>query len=313
MALREGAAEFIAHLKYEKNCSPLTLKSYGRDLDEFFAYLQGDRSVLELEVQEIDHITIRDFLAHLAKRGNKKSSMARKLATLRSFFRYLHRQGRIMKNPARLVQTPRVPEKTPRFLSVKEVERILQLPDPETPRGKRDRAMLELLYGSGMRVGELVGLNLEDLSLSERLVKVRGKGKKERLIPFGEKARDALQEYLRGRARILADLKTCRDPAALFLNLRGGRISVRAVQGNITQYVRESALLLHVHPHLFRHSFATHLLNNGADLRCIQELLGHESLSTTQKYTHLSLQELMEAHRKAHPRGKRGRGKGAKG
>jgi integrase/recombinase XerC len=302
MGLRERAAEFLDHLKYQKNYSLLTVNSYSRDLEEFHAYLKGEQAVLDLDLQQIDHITIRDFLAHLAAKGNKKSSMARKLATIRSFFRYMHRQGLILKNPARLVATPRVPETAPRFLSVTEVEKILQLPDSQTPKGKRDRALLELLYGSGMRVGELVGLNLEDLSINERLVKVRGKGKKERLVPFGEKARDALQDYLTARTRILAGLRTCRDPAALFLNLRGGRISVRAVQSNISRYVRESALLLRVHPHLFRHSFATHLLNNGADLRCIQELLGHESLSTTQKYTHLSLKDLMEAHRKAHPR-----------
>jgi integrase/recombinase XerC len=312
MRLGEAAAEFLHYLRYERNYSALTLQSYGRDLQEFCQYLQGDGAADLPGLDQIDHITIRDFLAQLAAKGNQKSSMARKLSAIRSFFRFLHRRGWIAANPARLVKTPKVAEKPPRFLSLKEVEKILELPDPTVPKGKRDRAMLELLYGSGMRVGELVGLNLEDLSMNERLVKVRGKGKKERLVPFGEKAREALREYLRARTQILARLRTCRDPAALFLNLRGGRISVRAVQDHLARYVREGALLLDVHPHLFRHSFATHLLNNGADLRCIQELLGHESLSTTQKYTHLSLKDLMETHRKAHPRSRRS-GQGAKG
>ena len=195
----------------------------------------------------------------------------------------------------------------PRFLSVKEVETILTIPDPGTDRGSRDLAILELLYGSGLRVGELVSLDLADVSLSERLVKVRGKGKKERLVPFGNKAVKALRDYLQVRGKLLRAMKTSREPQALFLNLRGGRLTARSVERNLDGYIRQSSLLLDVHPHVFRHSFATHLLGNGADLRCIQELLGHASLSTTQRYTHVSMEELMRTYRAAHPKAKGGK------
>jgi len=178
----------------------------------------------------------------------------------------------------------------------------MQLPDPETDRGARDAAMMELLYATGVRVSELVGLNLEDCSISERLIRIRGKGRKERLVPFGAKALSALKHYLEARDRQLMRHRSCREPNALFLNLRGKRISVRSLQRIIDRYVQESALMLEVHPHLFRHSFATHLLNSGADLRSIQELLGHESLATTQKYTHLAVDQLLKTYRSAHPR-----------
>ncbi|MFQ5738980.1 MAG: tyrosine recombinase XerC [Acidobacteriota bacterium] len=299
--MREAIASFIRYIRFEKNYSPNTLKSYGRDLEEFRSYLTRGKAE-EVAPDEIDHITIRDFLGHLHRRGNQKSSMARKLATLRSFFRFLHSEGRIPANPARLVRAPRLPQRNPRFLSLKEVETVLELPDPSTRRGLRDRAILEFLYSSGIRVGELVSLNVEDLSLEQRLVKVAGKGRKERIIPFGEKAKGALQRYLATRAAQLRRRRSVQQPNALFLNLRGSRLTARSVQRNINQYLSEAALVLHVHPHLFRHSFATHLLNNGADLRAIQELLGHESLSTTQRYTHLSIDELVKVYRSAHPK-----------
>lgn len=292
---------FLDYLRLEKNHSPHTLRAYGRDLEEFHAYLSRDgREQLSPEV--IDHITIRDYLGYLLAKGNRKSSVARKLATLRSFFRHLHREDKIRTNPARLVRTPRLASRTPRFLSLEEVEFVLQLPDPTTDRGLRDRAILELLYASGPRVGELAQLNVEDVSLAERLVKVRGKGRKERIVPFGEKARQALRDYLPVRARLLRKQVSSGEPGALFLNLRGGRLTARSVQRNLCEYLTRAASLLKVHPHLFRHSFATHLLNNGADLRVIQELLGHQSLATTQKYTHLSLEGLMKTYRAAHPR-----------
>ncbi|MDA2928453.1 tyrosine recombinase XerC, partial [Acidobacteria bacterium AH-259-O06] len=271
---------FLDYLRFQKNYSSHTLKSYQRDLLEFNGYLARGERENSIDPGEIDHISIRDFLTHLYQKGNGKSSIARKLAAIRSFFRYLYNEGKVLSNPAKLVRTPRLPDRKPRFLSVREMETILQLPDNRTERGVRDRAILELLYASGLRIGELVRMNLEDLSLEERLIKVYGKGKKERLVPFGEKAKEALQRYLPTRAALLRRQRTTREPNALFLNLRGFRISARSIQRNLEEYIRKSALLLDVHPHLFRHSFATHLLNNGADLRSIQELLGHENLST---------------------------------
>jgi integrase/recombinase XerC len=303
--MKSSIQEFLEYLQYERNSSPNTLKSYTRDLEEFLLYLTRGRDEQEIDIQQIDHITIRDFLAALYVKGNQKTTVARKLAAIRSLFRFLHREGKIARNPARLVRTPRTSRRNPKVLSPREVEVILELPDPTTDRGARDAGMLELLYATGVRVSELVGLNLEDCSMSERLVKVMGKGRKERLVPFGEKADAAIKHYLLARARLLMKQKSCREPNALFLNLRGDRISARSVQRILNRYLEESALVLEVHPHLFRHSFATHLLNSGADLRSIQELLGHESLTTTQKYTHLAVDQLVKTYRSAHPRARK--------
>lgn len=304
--MQESVDLFLSHLKYEKNYSPHTVKNYSRDLAEFIDYLMAGRSERTIRLEQLDHITVRDFLSHLHQKGNQKTSIARKLSALRSFFRYLHREGKIQKNPAKLVSTPRLPQKTPRFLSTGQVETLLQLPDTESARGIRDHAMLELLYASGVRVSELVQLNLEDLSLDQRLIKVRGKGKKERLVPFGQKAYESLKSYLPVRGGLLKRGATLQELSPLFLNLRGGRLTARSFQRNLDQYVLKGALLLDVHPHLFRHSFATHLLNNGADLRSIQELLGHESLSSTQKYTHLSIAQLLKIYRESHPKARSG-------
>ncbi len=291
---------FLEHLRFSRNYSLNTIRSYGRDLDEFLTHLGTDPS--EIRPTDIDHITIRDFLGSLHEKGNSRSSMARKLAAVRSFFRFLHREGRIAQNPARLVRTPKQARLNPRVLSEAEVETILDLPDDSTDLGARDQAILELLYAAGLRVGELVTINLGDCSLKERLVKIKGKGRKERIVPFGHRARQSLETYLTARSRILKRARTVREPEAMFLNARGNRLTSRSIQRFLENYIRKSALLLQVHPHLFRHSFATHLLNRGADLRTIQELLGHESLSTTQKYTHLAVEELLRTYRKAHPR-----------
>ncbi|MDA2934526.1 tyrosine recombinase XerC [Acidobacteria bacterium AH-259-D05] len=300
--MQKSIESFLHYLQFQKNYSPHTIKNYRRDLLEFDHYLTRGNKDTPVHPGEIDHISIRDFLSHLHQKKNAKTSIARKLAAIRSFYRYLYSRGEVPSNPARLVRNPRLPDKKPRFLSVHEVEMILKLPDGHTDRGVRDRAILELLYASGLRISELVQINVEDLSLKQRLVKVYGKGKKERLVPFGEKAEQALQRYLSRRWTLLRRQKTAREPNALFLNLRGSRISARSIQRNLKEYIKRSALLLDVHPHLFRHSFATHLLNNGADLRCIQELLGHKNLSTTQKYTHLSINELLSVYRSAHPK-----------
>ena len=290
------------YLEFQKNYSPHTIKNYRRDLLEFDNYLTRDGKDGPVDPARIDHISIRDFLSHLHQRKNAKSSIARKLAAIRSFYRFLYRQGQVGSNPARLVRSPRLPDRKPRFLSLNQVETILELPDNDTDRGVRDRAILELLYASGLRISELVQANTEDLSLDQRLVKVYGKGKKERLVPFGSKAEKALRGYLARRRILLRRQKSAHEPNALFLNLRGSRLSARSIERNLQQYMKKSALLLNVHPHLFRHSFATHLLNNGADLRCIQELLGHKNLSTTQKYTHLSIEELLRVYRSTHPK-----------
>ncbi len=299
--MQRAIDSFLDYIRYERNYSPHTVLGYQRDLSEFRKYLQVGSAALP-ELAAIDHITIRDFLGHLYRRGNKKSSVSRKLATLRSFFRFLHGRGQISANPARLVQTPRLETRTPRFLSESEMGKVLELPRADTPKGIRDRAIFELLYASGVRVGELVGMNLEDLSLEEKLVKVRGKGRKERIVPFGEPARRALREHLAARRQLLSRRPGVAEPNALFLNLRGGRLTARSIQRIVRETVTRAAQALDVHPHLFRHSFATHLLNRGADLRSIQELLGHQSLSTTQRYTHVSMEQLMKTYRKAHPR-----------
>lgn len=298
----ELVSAFLEHLRYSRNYSPLTIQSYGRDLAEFLTHLGVDPA--EVRPADLDHITIREFLAGLYEKGNSRSSVARKLAAIRSFFRFLHREGLIAQNPARLVRTPKQAHRNPTVLSESEVETILSLPDPSTDLGVRDRAILELLYAAGLRVGELVGIDLGDCSLRERMLRVRGKGRKERVVPFGQQAQQAIEAYLAARSRILKRARTTRTPEALFLNARGGRLTARSVQRSLADSIRKSALVLKVHPHLFRHSFATHLLNRGADLRTIQELLGHESLSTTQKYTHLAVEELLRTYRRAHPRAK---------
>lgn len=300
--MQEQIDLFLEYLQFQRNYSDHTLRNYRSDLLEFHEYLSRGKKDTRLNASRIDHISIRDFLGHLHQKGNAKTSIARKLAAIRSFFRYLYSEGKVPSNPARLVHSPRLPERTPRFLSVREVETILELPDAGTDRGIRDRAILELLYASGLRISELVSINLEDLSLEQQVTKVYGKGKKERIVPFGKKAEEALRRYVAKRGALLRRQKTAREPNALFLNLRGSRISARSVERNLKEYIKKSALLLEVHPHLFRHSFATHLLNNGADLRCIQELLGHENLSTTQKYTHLSIEELMRVYQSSHPK-----------
>ena len=299
--MKDHVEAFLDYLRYEKNYSPHTVKSYGRDLEEFTRYLEpGTAGKIALEA--LDHITIRDFLGHLVGKGNGKRSVARKLASLRSFFRFLHRRGELESNPAQLVATPRQPVRTPRFLTIRQMEELLSLPDLSSDRGQRDRAILEVLYGTGIRVGELVSLNLGSPALEEALLRVRGKGRKERLVPFGSPAAEALREYLPIRNRIVRAQRSTRLTEALFVNLRGGRLSTRSVQRILEGYVQQCSVAIAVHPHLLRHTFATHLLNNGADLRSIQELLGHENLSTTQKYTHLSVDELVRIYRSSHPK-----------
>ncbi|MFQ6069419.1 MAG: tyrosine recombinase XerC [Candidatus Aminicenantales bacterium] len=293
--MKKELDHFLSYLKYEKNASPHTIKSYRTDLLQLHDFLAQRR----VSLKEIDNLIIRGFLARLNARGEKKSTVARKLAAVRSFLQFCMKRKWINNNPARVVATPKQEKHVPSFLSEDEMAGFLDLPPSNKPLDLRDRLLLEFLYATGMRVSELVGINLEDISLEERLVRVRGKGKKERILPFGRKAREILGRYLRARPFIN---KGRIDEEALFLNYRGERLTARSVERIIDKYIELSALKRKISPHSLRHSFASHLLGRGADLRVIQELLGHESLATTQKYTHLDLRKLLEVYRKSHPR-----------
>lgn len=298
---------FLDHLKYERNLSEHTLRNYRIDLGQFYDYLapldnRGHRR--PVNIRSIDNITIREFMARLYAKKKKKTSIARKLAALRSFFKFLCREQILDLNPAQLVSSPRLEKKLPKHLTIEAVIRFIETPDLDTPLGKRDRAILELLYATGMRVSELVNLNLNDIDFKHQSVRVKGKGRKERIVPFGKKAQEALQLYLSARGELLAEAsEEERDPLALFLNYQGTRITTRSVGRLITKYAKLCAdVNPDVSPHSLRHSFATHLLNAGADLRVIQELLGHARLSTTQQYTHVSMERLIEVYNKAHPK-----------
>ncbi|HEY2933958.1 MAG TPA: tyrosine recombinase XerC [Acidobacteriota bacterium] len=292
---------FLKYLEGEKGCSPETLRAYRSDLNQFQEFLCSEWKVQNIDPGRIDHIAIRAFLGILHDRNQKKSTAGRKVATLRSFFKFLHQEGYVQSNPAKLVASPRKEKRIPRVLQLSEVETLVTTPDAGSTFGLRDRAILELLYATGMRVSELTGLRKDDVQLDERFVRVVGKGRKERIIPFGTKAESALRGYWKARNRIAPGRLL---PDALFLNRTGTRLTPRSVGRLVDKYILEASLKLKISPHVLRHSFATHLLNAGADLRVIQELLGHESLSTTQKYTHVSIEELRSVYRKAHPKAK---------
>jgi integrase/recombinase XerC len=301
-------AKFLEHLRVETNASVHTLRSYAADLEQFRSFLLSRDSCLDekngdVSVEKIDHLAIRAYLTHLY-RGHKKSSLARKLAAQRSFFRYLVAEGFLAQNPAEIVATPKQEKPLPTFLPVDEVFSLLETPDRSTTWGVRDRAILETLYSCGIRVSELTGLSEGDVDDSLGILKVYGKGQKERIVPIGEKALAAIREYLPQRDRILGRLGHKGRGSPLFINGRGGRLTSRSVARILDKYILKCGLLRKVSPHALRHSFATHLLDAGADLRAIQELLGHVSLSTTQRYTHVSVDRLMEVYDRAHPRAK---------
>jgi integrase/recombinase XerC len=296
--------DFLDYLSYERNVSGNTIDAYRNDLESFVTFLTDDyfsigRDLLELT--RVDHLTVRSYLAHLARRKMSRASSARHLSALRSFFKYLMREGAVQANPARTVSTPKREKHLPAVMQTADIALLLEQADVSKPLGVRDRAWLELLYASGLRISELVGINLDDLELRSRLVKVRGKGSKERIVPFGSKAEKAVRDYLAVRGSLL-DPQDTGEEQPLFVNYRGARITTRSVRRLFDGYVRDAALRSGISPHTMRHSFATHLLNAGADLRGIQELLGHASLSTTQKYTHLNDWQLIEVYKKAHPR-----------
>jgi len=290
--------DFLDYLSSERNVSINTVSAYRDDLESFTGFLCNDYFTLardQIDLRRVDHVAVRSYLAHLARRNLKRSSIARHLSTLRTFFKYLMREGAVESNPARSVATPKREKHLPSVMQTSEITLLLEQPDLESPLGIRDRAWLELLYASGLRIGELVGIDLDNIELRVRLVKVRGKGSKERIVPFGSKAEEAIRAWLAVRHAPV-------EEEAVFVNYRGERITKRSVRRLFDGYVRAAALRAGISPHTMRHSFATHLLNAGADLRGIQELLGHASLSTTQKYTHLNDWELIAVYRKAHPR-----------
>ena len=294
---------FVESLSTEKGYSLNTCMAYQRDLEEFYQYLKNDKTgeIEQLSLADLDKIsslTIRGFLGVLYKK-NKKTTTARKLSSIRSFFRYLVKKGYLKVSPAKLVATPK-PEKTiPAYLPVDEMFRLLDSIKKDDLLSLRNRAVFEMLYSTGIRVSELAGLNVSDIDFTKRLVRVLGKGNKERLVPMGEKALSFIKAY-RELLKVEKDLLT--DTGPLFLNKDKGRLTARSIGRILEKIVKESALMTPVSPHGLRHSFATHMLDAGADLRVVQELLGHKSLSTTQKYTHVSIDKLMETYDKTHPR-----------
>jgi len=297
--------EFQKYLQGEKNASPHTVSNYLLDLHQFEAFLKDSGHACEggkILLERIDRLAIRSFLAHLYDRAMSGASMSRKLSTLSAFFRFLCREGYLTGNVAKTIPLPRKVQKLPAFLSVDDMFRLLDLPASEGFTGCRDRGILELFYGTGIRISELAGLGLDDLHLADRSIKVLGKGRKERILPIGHKTVAALREYLTHREERIRSSKPPTRPASLFINYRGGNLSVRGIRKILTGYLRKDRFPGGISPHSLRHSFATHMLEAGADLRSIQEMLGHSSLSTTQKYTHLTIDRLTETYDQAHPR-----------
>jgi integrase/recombinase XerC len=299
--VKNEIGDFLDYLTYERNVSPNTVSAYRDDLESFTGFLCNDYFTMgrdQIELARVDHLTVRSYLAHLSRRKLARASVARHLSALRSFFKYLVREGAVEANPARSVATPKREKHLPAVMQPSDVALLLEQPDRSGSLGLRDAAFLELLYASGLRIGELVGIDIDDLELRARLVKVHGKGSKERIVPFGTKAEAALRAWMAVRTDLVSDV----DEQAVFVNYRGARITTRSVRRLFDGYLKQAALRADISPHTMRHSFATHLLNAGADLRGIQELLGHSSLSTTQKYTHLNDWQLIAVYKKAHPR-----------
>ena len=292
----KAVADFIRHLG-ERNASPHTIKAYSQELRLFSTYA-GSRGW-----KQIDHITVRGFLSQLYDQGLSKSSVARSLAAVRSLFRGLAREGVVEQNPAKLVATPKLPKKLPRVPTIEEMNSVIDGEMPEVAAfPERDRLMLELLYGCGIRNSELTGINLDDIRLSAELILIRGKGKKERYVPFGDSVKNALAAYLPERQKVLASGHRPSNP--LLINRRGGRLTTRSVGRIIKKIAVAKGLSPEVHPHTLRHAFGTHMLEEGADLRAIQELLGHERLATTQRYTQLSMKHVLQVYDQTHPRAK---------
>lgn len=318
--MQAAIERFVNYLRYERNASPYTLQKYRCDVEQFRDFLTPPGETT-MALSGVDHRVIREFVSWLYDRKLEKSSVARKLAALRTFFKYCVREKIVLQNPAKLVSTPKLPKRVPRVLSADDMNAFLDkmaggvsgsnknAARKRTPKShldeqlmlKRDRAILELLYASGLRVSELVGLNIGNVDQAGQMLRVLGKGRKERVVPFGSKALQALEAYWPVRAEILEHPLTKCDPQAVFVNHRGGRLTTRSVRVLVKKYARLCSIDWRLHPHALRHAFATHLLADGADLRAIQDLLGHVSLSTTQRYTQASIGQLMSVYDKAHP------------
>jgi integrase/recombinase XerC len=321
--LRPHLTAFLEFLRYNRNVSPHTIRAYETDLEQLLTHIAALQACKpsEVTIDRFDTEAVRSFLAELHERGNSRASAARRLAAVRTFARYLVREELLPDDPTALVGAPRKAQTLPAHLAADEIGRLLEAPDPQTVQGRRDRAILELFYASGLRLSELVSLDLEDVNLSGRVVRVRGKGGHERLVPFNQASGNALRAMLGDRkglvvesaarptltasARRASANRQARRRDPLFLNLRGGRLTTRSVDRIVRRYVREAAIVQRISPHALRHTFATHLLQAGADLRAIQELLGHARLTTTQRYTHLDVGRLLDVYRKTHPRAKK--------
>ncbi len=301
--MKNAIEEFKKHLETELRSSEHTTRNYVSDLEQFYESVKEKGK--EPGLGDMDQMTIRSFMAQL-HRGHAKSSISRKLSSIRAFCKYLVRRGKLKDNPAALVSAPKLKKKLPKFLTVDEAFALADVVQATDVGGLRDKAIIEVLYSCGIRVSELVGLNLGDIDFKLGIIRVLGKGGKERVVPIGQKAVDACKRYLKQRDEVFTDsrgrARAGIDEKAFFLNAKGGRLTARSVSRLINNYIIKAGILKHISPHAIRHSFATHLLEAGADLRAIQELLGHASLSTTQKYTHVSVDKLMEVYDKAHPR-----------
>lgn len=307
MSHHESTEKFLLYLKDIKGCSPYTLRSYRTDLEQFVHFVEnresnsGQGKEKGIAVGSVDSLVVREYLGSLYGRL-KRTSIARKLSVVRSFFHFLEKEGSECGNPAAEIRTPKLEKVIPPYLPVDDVFRLLERPDRKKPLGTRDLAILEVLYSCGFRAGELGSLNVGDVDFQGRLVKVTGKGNKERIVPIGRKALGVVKEYLETTGRLRGKSGDFVPESPLFINFRGGRLTTRSMGRIIKKYVIDAGLPSDISPHSMRHSYATHLLDGGADLRSVQELLGHESLSTTQKYTHVSIDRLMEVYDKAHPR-----------
>ena len=303
---------FLDYLRLNRNASPHTARAYASDLRQFVAFAT-ERLGRAPAPDDFDHRLVRAFLGALYEQGQSRASSARKVAAIRTFARYLRREGHIERDLGTLVSAPKVDHRMPAHLDLDEIAGLLEAPEAATPLGRRDRAILELFYASGLRLGELVALDIDDVNLASRMVRVLGKGGKERIVPFNRKAESAIRVYLPDRRALLREARPDRSPARgsarrragqhpLFVNYRGGRLSSRSVDRLVRRHVARLGARLGISPHALRHSFATHLLERGADLRSIQELLGHARISTTQRYTHVSAAQMIEVYRRAHPR-----------
>jgi len=294
--------EFLRYLRYERNASPHTIDAYEDDLTQFSFFLERHFSTGEINLKEVDHITIRLFLGDLIEHNLSKRSVARKLSCVRSLFRYLHRHKVIERNPAINVASPRLAKHLPEYLDEEAARRLMDQPDRTLPEGKKDAAILELFYGTGIRLGELIRLRIPDVDFQGRTIRVLGKGSKERIVPFGSPALSAMKQYLAVRSSFLEGKTRREDPGSFFVSNRGCSLNPKGVNLLMNKYIARVSEIKQKSPHVLRHSFATHLVDRGADLHAVKEMLGHESLSTTQIYTHVSVDRLKKVYSQAHPK-----------